>query len=276
MKVFTFFYNRYETASTSKALADCGIPHYVLIHNQTDLEKFKAGGTLHGLPVVTNNGKGLAYQRNSALDMMQKGEWAVFMCDDFEKIRSLPFNWITSTTDSLPIDFSNQNNFRLSKFPEITLDKMFSLFPRLIRIAEQQGIHLIGFGLHDNPLNLRKKFTQKGLADGRFWLVKKASYKFDINAQLIDDVAWTAENLVRHKKIMVLNWLVPYFQRYTAGGFGSTTERKALRRKECAYLVNKYSPLIKFANKPGWDAGTHIRLYASDGNILAARRRFGL
>jgi hypothetical protein len=82
--------------------------------------------------------------------------------------------------------------------------------------------------------------------------------------------------LVRHKKIMVLNWLVPYFQRYTAGGFGSTTERKALRRKECAYLVNKYSPLIKFANKPGWDAGTHIRLYASDGNILAARKKFGL
>jgi hypothetical protein len=276
MKVFTFFYNRYETATTSKALANAGISHYVLIHNQNDLEKFKAGGTLHGQAIVTNNGKGLAYQRNSALDMMQKGEWAVFMCDDFEKIRSLPLSWINSSRQSLPIDFSNQNTFRLNKFPEITLEEMFTLFPKLIQLAEHNGIHLIGFGLHDNPMNLRKKFTNKGLADGRFWLVKKSFYKFDLKAQLIDDVAWTVENIVRHKNVLVLNWLVPYFKRYTAGGFGSTTERKELRRKECGYLVQKYAPLVRFAKKAGWDAGTHIRLYATDNNIAQARKRLGL
>lgn len=276
MKVFTFFYNRFDTATTSKSLTVAGIPHYVLIHSQSDLEKFKHGGTLHGQPIVTNNSKGLAYQRNSALDMMQRGEWAVFMCDDFEKIRSLPFSWINSTRQTLPVDFSNQNNFRLNKFPEITLDKMFTLFPKLTQLADKNGIHLIGFGLHDNPLNLRKKFSNKGLADGRFWLVKKGSNRFDLNAQLIDDVAWTAENLVRHRNVLVLNWLVPYFKRYTAGGFGSTLERKALRRKECAYLVKKYSPLVKFAKKPGWDAGTHIRLYATDNNIATARKGVGL
>jgi hypothetical protein len=273
MKVFTFFYNRYETATTSLALKNAGIDHYVLIHNKTDLDKFKKGGTLHGRPVVTNNGKGLAYQRNSALDMMNKGEWGVFMCDDFDKIRSLPLSWINSQTKTLPIDFSNQNKFRLNNFPEITLAQMFSVFPRLIQFAEKNGIHLIGFGLHDNPLNLKKKFTHRGLADGRFWLVKKSTYKFDLNAQLIDDVAWTAENLVRHRNIIVLNWIVPYFARYTAGGFGSTEERKALRMRECAYLVKKYSPLIKFAEKPGWDYGTHIKLYATDNNIKEARKR---
>jgi hypothetical protein len=153
---------------------------------------------------------------------------------------------------------------------------MFNWFPKLIELAEQNNIHLIGFGLHDNPMNLRKKFTTRGLADGRFWLVRKAQYKFDVNAQLIDDVAWTAENLVRHKNVLILNWCVPYFERYTAGGFGSTTERKALRMKECAYLANKFDPLVKIAEKPGWDYGTHIRIYGSDGNIAAIRQKRGL
>ena len=274
MKVFTFFYNRYDTASTSLALAQNSIDHTVLIHTTEDLQKFIKGQTIHGKPIVTNNGKGLAYQRNSALDMMETGEWGVFMCDDFQKIKAYPKEFIFSKTQSIDINQQNQNKYRLKN--QVTLKEMFNWFPKLIELAEQNNIHLIGFGLHDNPMNLRKKFTTRGLADGRFWLVRKAQYKFDVNAQLIDDVAWTAENLVRHKNVLILNWCVPYFERYTAGGFGSTTERKALRMKECAYLANKFDPLVKIAEKPGWDYGTHIRIYGSDGNIAAIRQKRGL
>lgn len=274
MKVFTFFYNRYETATTSKALNENGIPHNVLVHSADDWQKFVKGGTIHGKVTVTNNNKGLAYQRNTALDMIETGEWAVFMCDDFQKIKAYSREFILSKTQSININHQNQNKYRLKN--QITLKEMFNYFPKLIELAEQNNIHLIGFGLHDNPMNLRKKFTTRGLADGRFWLVRKAQYKFDVNAQLIDDVAWTAENLVRHKNVLVLNWCVPYFERYTAGGFGSTTERKALRMKECAYLANKFNPLIKIAKKPGWDYGTHIRIYGSNGNIAAIRQKRGL
>lgn len=274
MKVFTFFYNRYETATTSKALNENGIAHNVLIHNADDLQKFVKGGTIHGKVTVTNNNKGLAYQRNTALDMIETGEWAVFMCDDFQKIKAYSKEFILSKTQSIDINHQNQNKYRLKN--HVTLKEMFNWFPKLIELAEQNNIHLIGFGLHDNPMNLRKKFTTRGLADGRFWLVRKAQYKFDVNAQLIDDVAWTAENLVRHKNVLILNWCVPYFERYTSGGFGSTTERKALRIKECAYLANKFNPLIKIAEKPGWDYGTHIRIYGSDGNIAAIRQKRGL
>ena len=274
MKVFTFFYNRFETATTSAALSQNGINHTVLIHSADDLQKFVKGGTIHGKAVVTGNGKGLAYQRNSALDLMDDGEWGVFMCDDFQKIKAYSKEFIFSKTQSIDVNHQNQNKFRLKN--EISLKEMFSWFPKLIELAEKNNIHLVGFGLHDNPMNLRNKFSARGLADGRFWLVKKSHYKFDLNAQLIDDVAWTAENLVRHKNVLVLNWCVPYFERYTAGGFGSTTERKKLRMKECAYLSNKFDPLVRIAEKPGWDYGTHIRLYGSDGNIAAIRKRIGL
>ena len=273
MKVFTFYYDRFENATTSQALKENNIEHCVLIHTQQDREKFEAGGTLHGEPVVTGNGKGLAYQRNSALDMMDEGEWAVFMCDDFKKIKSYPVEEILSNRQTLDIDFTNQNDYRLRD--EMTLAEMFSLFPKLLEFAEANHVYLVGFGLHDNPMNLRKKFTARGLADGRFWLVKKASYRFDENAQLIDDVAWTAENLARHGKVFVLNWCVPYFERYTAGGFGNIAERLQLRRKECAYLVDKYSPLVQIAKKPNWPDGTHLRLMGSTGNIMKARQRLG-
>jgi len=276
VKVFTFFYNRYETATTSKALHENGIAHTVLVHSAEDLQKFVKGGTIHGKATVTNNGKGLAYQRNTALEMMDTGEWVVFMCDDFKRIYSYPEEYIISSTKKIPITYQNQEIYRLKRKNEINLKQMFTFFPKLIELAEQNNIHLIGFGLHDNPQNLVNKFTTRGLADGRFWLVKKSNYRFDLNAQLIDDVAWTAENLVRHKNVLVLNWCVPYFERYTKGGFGTTTERKAQRKKECSYLANKYDPLVKIAHKTNWEYGTHIRLFGSNGNINSIRKKMGL
>lgn len=276
MKVFTFFYNRFDNATTSKALNESGIKHNILIHNSNDYEKFKKGGTIHGNAIVTNNGKGLAYQRNSALDLMDTGEWAVFMCDDFKKIYSYPKEFVFSKTMTMPVNYDNQSKFTLRKHLDMKLKDMFTFFPKLIEVAEKNNIHLIGFGLHDNPMNLAKKFTTRGLADGRFWLVKKSSYRFDTNAQLIDDVCWTAENLVRHKNVLILNWCVPYFERYTAGGFGTTTERMALRRKECQYLATKYDPLVQIAKKNNWPEGTHVRIYGSDGNIAKMRKKYNL
>ena len=113
MKVFTFFYNRFENASTSIALEQNGIPHHVLIHKPEDYDKFKRHNTCRGNAVVTNNGKGLAYQRNTALQMMDTGEWAVFMCDDFMKIRSMPVDWILSKKNEMNITIAKQNNYRL-------------------------------------------------------------------------------------------------------------------------------------------------------------------
>lgn len=270
MKTFTFFYDRYSDATTSKQLHANGIEHYVMIHSEKHLTEFNKYGTIKGKPVVTNEMKGLANQRNRALDMVDVGEWCVFMCDDFIKIKSYPQAMIEGSITRLPITLENQNNYRLKD--EITLKQMFAYFPRLIQIAEKNNIHLVGFGLHDNPMNLGRKFTTRGLADGRFWLIKKSNYNFDLKAQLIDDVAWTAENLVRHGNVLILNWLVPYFKRYSSGGFGSTNERIAQRKKECEYLSRKYNPLVRIAKKPNWEYGTHIRIYGASVNIMKARK----
>ena len=274
MKTFTFYYNRFENATTSLALSECGIPHRVLVHSDDDHQRFVDGGRYGKTcieSVITNNPRGLANQRNAALDLMLPGEWACFMCDDFRKIKAYDAEKIIHNPKRQHITFENQSEYRLREHR--SLGWMFKLFPHFIELAERHGVELIGFGLHDNPMNLSKCYTTRGLADGRFWLVKKGSFRFDLNAQSIDDFAWTAENLVRNGNVLVCNWIVPYFERYTAGGFGSKEERLALRRKECAYLAEKYDPLIRIARKPGWPYGTHLRLYASKGNISKANER---
>ena len=45
IKTFTFFYNRFEDATTSLALKENKIEHKVLIHKEEDYIIFKKGGT---------------------------------------------------------------------------------------------------------------------------------------------------------------------------------------------------------------------------------------
>lgn len=274
MQTFVFFYNRFTDATTSKALWKNGISHKVLIHSDEDRRKFDRGNTLYGEPIVTNNGRGLAYQRNSALDLMEDGEWAVFMVDDFQKVLSRPIEEIKSAKTELPVTIANQNQYGLKAKDEISLKQMWELFPWLIETAEAQAINLIGFGLHTNPLNLRAKFNYGGLSDGRMWIVRKTEMRFDLNAQLIDDVCWTAKNILRDGKVLNLNWTVPLFRRYTAGGFGSIASRLEMRRAECAYLEMAYGPLVRRAKKKGWEEGTHVRLYTSKNNIAETRKKW--
>lgn len=277
MKVFTFFYNRFDTATTSLALHENGIEHIVLCHSKEDGIKFFERGTAKGIVRFTGKAKGLTNQRNAALDLMEVGEWAVFMCDDFKRAVSRPLGEIVDPSmDTLPVTMENQAKYRVRKGrDDISLKAMFSTFPYLISKAESKGIRLVGFGLHDNPLNLRRKFCYHGLADGRFWLVKKHPYiRFDENVQMIDDVAWTAENIKRFGAVLVCNWIVPYFQRYTKDGFGSIQARLDQRREECKYLVDKYAPLVRYAAKPGWPAGTHIRLQYSKKIHRPAQKEF--
>lgn len=265
MKTFTFYHNRYKTATTSKALHENGIQHIVMCHTEEDAHKFEEAETIASTHIaITNKPRGLTYQRNAALDLMNDNEWAAFMCDDFQRIVSRPISEIISEKDTLPVEIKNQSDYRLRKTQDaITLKEMYSTFPYLIKKADSLGVRLIGFGLHDNPLNLRRKFARYGLADGRFWLIKKTTLRFDENVQMIDDVAWTAENIRHFGSVLVCNWIVPYFQRYTADGFGSIQQRLDQRRTECKYLVEKFAPLIRYADKPGWPEGTHIRLQYS-------------
>jgi hypothetical protein len=78
MKVFTLYYDRYKTATTSKALHEANIDHYVMCHNNS--EKFE---NIYGEIVESNKPKGIQHNLNSCINLLEYNEWAIIMSDDY-------------------------------------------------------------------------------------------------------------------------------------------------------------------------------------------------
>lgn len=260
MRVFVFGYNRYDSMTTSQMFEAEGIEHTVLVHTQEAADKFIEHGTaqpnrLH----VTNNPRGLAYQRNTALDMMDKGEWALFMVDDLKEVSELR-NYDRVTTPSLPINEQTQKHYGERFKNPITMAQFMKRADELVFKCETIGIHLGGFCGINNPLYRAKHWSINVLADGRAWVVRKTHLRFDENVQLIDDLCWTALNIKHFGAVMVNQWVLPDCRRYSAGAFGSIEERLPQKMAEAKYLVETYPDLIAYKDKAGWPYGSHVVL----------------
>lgn len=260
MRTFVFGYDRYETMSTSRLLEDEGIDHTVLCHTEEAKQRFIDGGTAEpDRLVATGQPKGLANNRNAALEMMEDGEWALFLVDDLKNVTTVADYW-TRTDTRLRITMDNQKKIGpTTKQPASMRNFMASAY-EVVAVCEAMGAHLGGFCGIANPLFRDAKWRFNVLADGRAWVVKKSSLRFDPGAQLIDDMCWTAQNIQRFGIVPVNQWVLPDCKRYTAGAFGSIEQRLPQKAKEAAYLVENYPALVRFAKKAGWPDGTHVQL----------------
>lgn len=258
MKFFIFTYDRYDSITTSEFFKD--VPHTVLCHTEQQKAEFLKHGRIHTPDfIATGKERGLAYNRNVALDMMDKGEWAVFFVDDLIDITYLD-GYETETATSFDITPKNAKEFKTRLDKKCTPQDFMNAVQRNIQYAESLGLALVGFSLTPNPMFRRNRYSHWALADGRCWVVKKTHLRFDENVQLIDDTCWTAKNLEFFGGVVVDNWVLPLCKRYTKGAFGSIEERMPQKLRECAYLVEKYPGQIAFADKAGWPKGSHVRI----------------
>jgi hypothetical protein len=261
-QVFVFAHNRYDSMTTSLMLEADGVDHKVLVSNPRRAELFAAGNRcvlerIH----VTSKPDGLATARNAALDLMEEGEWALFLVDDMKQCYELD-SYDTEPDGEIPISFENQNEYRRKFRKPIStkqlLDRALESIPHLDAI----GANLLGWAGFENPMFRKKKWGYNILADGRAWLVRKTHLRFDENAQIIDDLCWTALNIREFGVVAVDRWILPDCRRYTAGGVGLLSERMEPKMKEAAYLVETYPELITFKDKTGWPEGSHVALRA--------------
>ena len=260
-RVFVFAYDRFDTMTTSLALAADGVPHTVLCHQPADAQRFTDAGTVGstGNIVATGEQRGLARQRNVALESMDDGEWALFLVDDLKAVTELD-SYDDEPEEVLPIDFDNQAEFRRRFDTPVTMDRFVERAVASAAYGEFIGAKLVGFAGFNNAVYRRKKWQRNVLADGRAWMVKKTHLRFDQNVQLIDDLCWTAQNIREFGTVVVNNWVLPDCRRYTTGGFGSIDERMEQKKTEAAYLVDTYPDLIQFKRKAGWPDGSHVVL----------------
>lgn len=258
MKVFIFAYNRFDTMTTSEYFKE--VPHTVLCHSNEDKQRFIDGGRIFTKDLqATNNQKGLAYQRNTALDQMREGEWAVFFVDDLIRMTYLE-GYEDIRANALDVTMENQKQYRQLFKKPLSAQRFIELTKKDIFTAETRGLALVGYSLTENPLFRRKRYGFWSLADGRCWLVKKTHLRFDNQTQLIDDTCWTAKNLKTFGGVVVNNWILPLCKRYTAGAFGSIQERMPQKIREASYLVENYPDFIAFADKKGWPPKSHVKI----------------
>lgn len=260
MQTFVFAHNRYDSMTTSLMCEADGVEHHVIVSSPKRAELFARHGRVAPERLIpTGLPDGLAYSRNAALEMMEEGEWALFLVDDMKQCYELD-DYDEETRPELPITFDNQNLYREKFRKPISVAKLIERGQQAIPRLEKMGAKLLGWAGFENPMFRRKKWGYNILADGRAWLVKKTDLRFDMNAQIIDDLCFTAQNIQEFGVVVVDRWILPDFKRYSAGGLGVLSERMEAKMKEAAYLVEAYPDLITYKKKAGWPEGSHVAL----------------
>ena len=266
MRTFVFAYDRFESMTTSRLLGDAGVDHVVLCHGGEDRDRFLEAGTIGdtGEIVATHEPRGLARQRNVALEMLEDGEWALFLVDDLHRFSELD-TYDSEPDEILPIDIDNVSswNARFKNWTDVR-----RLRDRAIegsRYCDLVGSHLIGWASSGNPLFRRRKWARNVHADGRAWAVKKSDLRFDVNVETIDDYYWTAANIERFGTVIVNQWILPEARRYTAGGYGSMDDRMEQKIRDCSYLVDRFPGLVHYRAKKNWPEGSHVVIRAPRG-----------
>lgn len=261
MRTFVFAYNRFADMTTSLMLTEAGIDHTVLCHTEEQKQQFIEHGTAQEKDLlVTNNERGLAYQRNYALDLVENGEWVVFLVDDFKEITEYS-DYDKLKVAALPITMKNTSYFAKKFNKQVGMKTLYKRITNNIKKAEEKGINLVGFASNGNPLFRRKHYQYWGLVDGRAWAIKKTKLKFDLNVQLIDDICWSVLNLKYFGAVLIDNWVRPECLRYTKdASFGSIEQRLFQKMIEADYLVTTYPEYVMIAKKPNWADGSHVKI----------------
>lgn len=264
MKVFVFAYDRFDSMSTSTMLEAEGIDHVVLCHTQDAADRFVEEGTARrDRLVVTDQPRGLAYNRNVALDSMEHGEWALFLVDDLRSVTEVVGYDELRAVRQLTVGITMDNQSTKAHLFDGPCTMRRFVDEHAVEVAERCekiGARLGGFAGIANPIYRDRKWKHNVLADGRAIVVRRSHLRFDEHAQLIDDLAWTADNIAEFGVMTINQWVLPDCRRYTAGGFGSIDQRMPQKLEEAAYLVRKHPGLIGFKKKAGWPDRSHVAL----------------
>lgn len=233
MKVFTLYYDRFETATTSKILKESKIEHIILCHNNA--HKFTE---VYGEIVETNELKGIQNNLNAGLKMLELGEWGIFLSDDYKKSFSLD---------------KSTNRFIECKFTEV-----YNRLLETIKVADKVGVKLVGLNCTGNAMFAAKKYGKYGLVDGRMFAIKKTDFTWRKDICTITDYYASLFHLKKYGGNLVLQNCYAEFERYGSDGIGTAQNREEQKKKDIHVLKNLYRGNVKVKDKPGQSKGTHI------------------
>jgi len=234
-KIFTLYYDRFDTATTSKALIEAELKHTILCHSNK--EKFN---NIYGDIIQTNKPKGIQHNLNSGLDLLKNNEWGIFLSDDYKK--------------SFKLDKEK------NKFVQCNLKEVFNNLLNTIKVADKLGVKLVGLNSTGNALYAAKKYGKFGLVDGRMFAIKKTSFKWREDINTITDYYASLYHMNKYGGNLILQDSYCEFERYASDGIGTAEHRSEDKKKDIIILKNLFPKMVKVKDKVGQLKGTHIRI----------------
>lgn len=233
MKIFVMFYDRFDTATTSLALKE---EHVVVCHDQS--ERFTCLGERAKI-VETGRPKGLQHNLNAAIEMLEEGEWGIFLSDDYRGAKRIQGD----------------------RFVACRVDEVLTVLRSTVREAAAGGLALVGMNSTGNAFYAKNEYSRFGLVDGRCFALKRTSFRFHPDINTIPDYYATAWHLQQYGSNLIAQHAYLDFARYTRdGGLGSVEDRLPDKLKDVRLMLELFPDIVRVKEKAGQPAGSHIVL----------------
>lgn len=248
MKIIILSKGRPDTIRTHLLFKDHD--YTLVLHNEMEREKYLKNPTIDPNKILVSNAPiGVAFQREwIQRHMLTHGEWYLSLDDNIRSFKAVPEPEYSQHT--LPVQETPAEMKPLFE-KECSTDRFLAICEDMRRHGEQVGAYNLGFGTTPNFFFRGKKYRYVGYVISKAVVRKNVGIPFEVQAQSMEDYAYTAENILRHGKVLINNYVFPVAGHYEPGGIGTYPERVDRKIRDSAYLMEKYPGLFRYNVKKG-------------------------
>ena len=169
--------------------------------------------------IVVTHTKGIQKARNAILDYFPKDEYIVMLDDDIEEVLKLSSG--TREDGLVKKKLEHMDGKEIKEFMEYAF-----------KICKINSTKLWGIYPVMNPFFMSKKINNKGFIIGSFCGIINSDIRFDDNLPLKEDYQFTADHIIKHKKIARFDYVTAKIKHYTntGGVVDLRNEKKTLEK----------------------------------------------
>lgn len=270
MKVFIPTLNREKTINTPWAWE--GMDYLVVCHTEEQREAYLREQprllpervVVSGAPTGIKDGTvGINAQRKWIVNTYaQSGEWLCIADDNISHFAGVPERY--ASLSSLPVQEPEQAagydtaSWKALFSHTLSESEMERILASMIEQCDRDDIWLAGFATTDNHYFLGRHWRRTGFVCSKIMLWKHdPTWPWD-SMEHIDDYHYSAENHLRHGRVLVNNWVIPVSGHYQPGGIGPYHERIPYRRQSVERLVVQYAGLLRPKQRRGFEPNTEL------------------
>lgn len=250
MKIFILSKGRADSISTHKLFDD--YDYKIVLHNEDEKTAYLKNDSISPEKLIVSGAPfGVAHQRQWIQDnLVEKGEWYVSLDDNIRAFQAVPLPHYAKESIPVQIDPKSKELFETPCSAKTFLE----ICGNMAAIGEIERAYNIGFGTTPNFFFRGRKLRYVGYVISKACVRKNVGTPFELEAQSMEDYAYTAETLLRYGKVLINNYVFPVAGHYEKGGIGTYAERLPHKIKDSAYLMKKYPGLFRNPKKKTADS----------------------